>query len=1043
MTKRMLIDANDPAEVRVVVLNRSRVEEFDHEIRSKAQLKGNIYLAKVTRVEPSLQAAFVDYGGNRHGFLPFSEIHPDYYRIPIADREALLAEEAALKSTPYDDEIDDIEDHVEGADPMFVEEPEPVLDEAGLADVIIEDGGALRAAGDDEAPREAAFEASLQEPESEAESRDADQADEPDHGEDDEGQDDNGEGAPADTDEDDPEPRGGRGMAHVVEGGEQRSTLPGDSVDEPEAASHDSEEAGEDEAVDAQDQDGHEDSEEAEGDEAPLAAAEGGEEAGDDSGEDEGGGRQRDGRGQRSRRGRRERGHRVASTTEAETDSAVDTVGGDDIEDAARRRAKLLRRYKIQEVIKRGQVMLVQVAKEERGNKGAALTTYLSLPGRYCVLMPNTARGGGISRKIGSATDRKRLKTVLGDLAIPDGMAVIVRTAGSERSKAEIKRDYEYLIRLWSEIREATLSSQAPALIYEEGNLIKRAIRDLYTSDTEEILVEGEDAYKAAKAFMRSLMPSHAKKVQLYKEAAVPLFLKHQVESQLGAMFETTVQLKSGGYIVINVTEALVAIDVNSGKATRERHIEETALKTNLEAADEVARQLRLRDLAGLIVIDFIDMEENRHNRDVERRLKEAMKSDRARIQLGRISPFGLLELSRQRLRPSLVETATVLCPHCQGTGRIYSAETAALHLLRALAEEGMRRPGGELTVTVGTKVALFLLNQKRDQLGEIETRFEYTLTLEVDDRLHGLDHRIERQGPRDSGRGERERPRGRDARRPDRGERPDRSERQERSEDRSEDGDESRAPRESRESRESRGGRGDRQRGKDSRGRDDHRRRREEPRAVAPVEELEDPEEAADAAAAAAEASETSAPQEANGPAADDDSRGRRRRRRGKRGGRRRGRRQDEQGEQSDEIAAAGDGGQSADEDASDEDGDGQAFEAADDERRWSQDEDEEGGSQVAQDDGGDERPGDDADDAQEPPETAALADSASDEEAAPAADERLSDEQFSDGQPSDERSSDGQPSDERPANGGLDAVTEADPSEPKRRGWWNRLVR
>jgi ribonuclease E len=729
----MLIDATDPAEFRVVVLNRGRVEDFDHEIRSKAQLKGNIYLAKVTRVEPSLQAAFVDYGGNRHGFLPFSEIHPDYYRIPIADREALLAEEAALKAAAeYDDE--DEEDLAGAGDDVIFVEEEPLGNDA-----LIETGEALGreapatapAEGDDDAlagdfvPEEAA-------PEDDARHTEGRAGDEPADGDEDR----------APEDEDAPPGGRGRSVPQVAAGGE---SLSADPESEQEPGDPESDDGGDSALADPADA----------ADEPVEAQAE---VPADRGGPDRR--RQPRGRGDRRRHGRN--GRRREPVEEGEGEAPVDTVGGDELEDGARRRARLLRRYKIQEVVKRGQVMLVQVAKEERGNKGAALTTYLSLPGRYCVLMPNTARGGGISRKIGSAADRRRLKQVLGDLSIPDGMAVIVRTAGSERSKAEIKRDYEYLLRLWSEIRQNTLSSQAPALIYEEGNLIKRSIRDLYTSDTEEILVEGEDAYKAAKAFMKSLMPSHAKKVQLHKDATAPLFLKHGVESQLSGMFEQTVHLRSGGYIVINVTEALVAIDVNSGKATRERHIEETALKTNVEAADEVARQLRLRDLAGLIVIDFIDMEEPRHNREVERRLKEAMKSDRARIQLGRISPFGLLELSRQRLRPSLVDTAMVTCQHCHGTGKVYSAETATLHLLRALSEEGMRRAGGPLTIQVGPQVALFLLNQKRQQLNEIEARFSLQITIESDETLQGLEHRFERdRAVARPERGERERERG------------------------------------------------------------------------------------------------------------------------------------------------------------------------------------------------------------------------------------------------------------------------------------------
>jgi len=438
------------------------------------------------------------------------------------------------------------------------------------------------------------------------------------------------------------------------------------------------------------------------------------------------------------------------SSTKAEK---IETLGGDEAEEeddedeaeAQSRRFRSQRHYKIQEVIKRRQIMLVQVAKEERGNKGAALTTYLSLAGRYCVLMPNTARGGGVSRKITSLSDRRRLKEILEDLEIPEGMGVIVRTAGAERSKAEIKRDYEYLLRLWNEIRDLTLKSTAPALIYEEGNLIKRSIRDLYTRDLDEVLVEGEEGYKTAKAFMRTLIPSHAKRVQPYRDPESGLFHRFQVESQIDAIHSPVAQLRSGGYLVINQTEALVAIDVNSGRSTRERNIEETALRTNLEAADEVARQLRLRDLAGLIVIDFIDMEEHRNQVAVERRLKEALKNDRARIQVGRISPFGLLEMSRQRLRPSLAEASTQPCPHCGGTGFIRSVESTALYVLRAIEEEGIRRRSAEICVYVPTTVALYILNQKRESLIQIEARYGITVMMAQDDQLIPPNFRLER----------------------------------------------------------------------------------------------------------------------------------------------------------------------------------------------------------------------------------------------------------------------------------------------------------
>ena len=587
MTKRMLIDATHPEETRVVVVDGNRLDDFDLEAASKKQLKGNIYLARVTRVEPSLQAAFVEYGGNRHGFLAFSEIHPDYYRIPVEDREALLAEEKALES----------EDDDEGEDP-----------------------------------------------------EDNDQDDQP-------------EDAGAEVDD--------------------TAESDAESVDQVELA----------DATDAEEMEG-------DGDDAPKKAK-------------------------------------------------PETVGGDAIEEVRRKRRPTNRRYKIQEVVVRRQIMLVQVVKEERGNKGAALTTYLSLAGRYCVLMPNTARGGGVSRKITHVGDRKRLKQVVGGLDVPEGMAVIVRTAGSQRTKAEIKRDYEYLLRLWNDIRETTLNSTAPCLIYEEANLIKRSIRDLYTRDLEEVLVDGEDSYRIAKDFMKTLIPSHAKRVKRYKDTHVPLLHRFQVESQLDAIHSNTVELKSGGYIVLNQTEALVAIDVNSGRATGERNIEETALKTNLEAADEVARQLRLRDLAGLIVIDFIDMDENRNQHAVERRMKEAMKSDRARIQIGRISHFGLMELSRQRLRPSLAEASSQICPHCKGSGYVRSIDSTALHILRMIEEEGLRNRAAEIVIHVPAQVALYILNRKRDRLAEIEARYGFTVFLEQDDALVPPDHRLERRRPK------------------------------------------------------------------------------------------------------------------------------------------------------------------------------------------------------------------------------------------------------------------------------------------------------
>jgi ribonuclease E len=710
----MLIDATHPEETRVVVVSGKRLEEFDAEIASKKALKGNIYLAKVVRVEPSLQAAFVDYGGNRHGFLAFNEIHPDYYRIPIADREALQAElEAEAAANERSEEDDEGEDSVlaktEGAERV---EAEPVADDADLIDST--EGGtdteAEREAESEDAPVPLGPPASYAMPEFSSDREGAEESDDvgqragPDFDSETE------ESASEDRVEDEDRADSDEAMA-LRHSASAEARLEG-PLFEPESGAD--EEIGDRAAAEgmaAERSETGEPSSETRPDELPAAPVGGGIE---------------------------ERAPVAAAP--------VDVVGGDEAEEEDQpRRPRLLRRYKIQEVVKRRQIMLVQVTKEERGNKGAALTTYLSLAGRYCVLMPNTARGGGVSRKITSANDRKRLKSVIGDLEIPKGMAVIVRTAGSERNRTEIKRDYEYLLRLWGEIRDLTLRSTAPALIYEEANLIKRSIRDLYTRDIEDIQVEGEEGYKAAKAFMKMLTPSHARRVIHYRDPAMPLFQRYQVETQLDALHNPVVQLRSGGYIVINQTEALVAIDVNSGRATRERNIEDTALRTNLEAAEEIARQLRLRDLAGLIVIDFIDMEEQRHNAQVERRLKEAMRTDRARIQIGRISPFGLLELSRQRLRPSLVEASTEVCRYCRGMGRLRSTESTALHVLRGIEEEGTRHRSPGITVTVPTAVALYILNQKRRALAEIELRYGFRVYLTGDDHLITPEYRLER----------------------------------------------------------------------------------------------------------------------------------------------------------------------------------------------------------------------------------------------------------------------------------------------------------
>ncbi|MGH6988283.1 MAG: Rne/Rng family ribonuclease, partial [Stellaceae bacterium] len=704
MARRMLIDAAHPEEVRVAILNGNRLEEFDFETAVKRLIKGNIYLAKVTRVEPSLQAAFVEYGGNRHGFLAFNEIHPDYYRIPVSDR-------AAFESIYQPRTSDDVDSSGEADN-----------EEAGAAEpteatpVSAEETTAAEAIALATEPEEAAA------PDDEAE------APKPPHGNPPASQPaqsgddiiydklrpetDEGEVAMVTASQTGAPPRASAAMAEmkvpdtVEEARSQDVAAPhGAIADTAEMASFTPPSDEESAAMPQLD----------------IALDEGAWPADEE--------------------------------TPPPGPETLETLGGEEEEEeieeeeaeAPQPRFRSHRHYKIQEVIKRRQIMLVQVTKEERGNKGAALTTYLSLAGRYCVLMPNTPRGGGVSRKITSMQDRRRLKDLMSDLEVPDGMGVIVRTAGSERSKAEIKRDFEYLLRLWDEIRDLTLNSTAPALVYEEGNLIKRAVRDLYTRDIEEVVVDGEDGYKAAKSFMKMLMPSHAKRIKLYRDPSVPLFHRYQVEAQIDAIHSPVVQLRSGGYIVINPTEALVAIDVNSGRSTRERNIEETALKTNLEAADEVARQLRLRDLAGLIVVDFIDMEETRNAIQVERRIKDAMRHDRARIQIGRISPFGLLELSRQRLRPSILEASTEPCPHCGGTGHVRSTESTALHILRAIEEEGMHRRSAEIGVAVPTGIALYLLNQKRAALAQAEQRYGFRLTVDRDDSMMPPAFRLDR----------------------------------------------------------------------------------------------------------------------------------------------------------------------------------------------------------------------------------------------------------------------------------------------------------
>ncbi|WP_373352757.1 ribonuclease E/G [Pseudoroseicyclus sp. CXY001] len=616
MAKKMLIDATHAEETRVVVADGNKVEEFDFESAAKRQLAGNIYLAKVTRVEASLQAAFVDYGGNRHGFLAFSEIHPDYYQIPVADREALLEEERAYaEAQKEEDEEEDTK----------------------------------------------------RKPRSRSRSR-------------------------------------SRSKASDAETSASTSG---------EAAGMETIDLGEDEGEDGETPEGASPMETVA--ETPVETPSA-EEEDDDT-----------------------------AVEHVDKDTTIESAGQDDDSDDVRPARKARpKRYKIQEVVKVRQIMLVQVVKEERGNKGAALTTYLSLAGRYCVLMPNTARGGGISRKITNAADRKKLKEIAGELDVPKGAGLIIRTAGSQRTKSEIKRDYEYLQRMWEQIRELTLKSVAPAKIYEEGDLIKRSIRDLYSREIDEVIVEGEAGYRNAKDFMKMIMPSHAKNVKPYIDP-MPLFARYQVETTLAAMFNPTVQLPSGGYIVIGITEALVAIDVNSGRATKEGSIEQTALKTNLEAAEEVARQMRLRDLAGLIVIDFIDMDERKNNTAVEKRLKDKLKTDRARIQVGRISGFGLLEMSRQRLRPGMLEATTQPCSHCHGTGLLRSDDNVALGILRQLEEEGVRGRSREVLVKAPVGILNFLYNSKREHIAGIEQRYGMAVRLEGDPTLISPDYTVEK----------------------------------------------------------------------------------------------------------------------------------------------------------------------------------------------------------------------------------------------------------------------------------------------------------
>ena len=711
MSKRMLIDANHPEETRVVVLDGSKVEEFDFEAASKRPLKGNIYLAKVTRVEPSLQAAFVEYGGNRQGFLAFSEIHPDYYQIPVADRQALLAEQEAEARRRQEDDIESFE-MGSGTKPENEEDEEEDVAEDAAEDgddsaLVPLDAASIEIPGEgepdaDDAAREAAEDA--------AHSDEDDHADVfVNHG---------GAVVEHDTDEDEDEVPTKSETAHAAEADYSHDP----QVAEAEAAE---ENEGEIEPVSVSQTTPDNDVASAEVAEENEGAIE---PVNDEAGE-------------------------IGETQSDEDQAGEDQTGegGEKKLQMQRPPQKWMRRrhYKIQEVIKRRQIILVQVVKEERGNKGAALTTYLSLAGRYCVLMPNTPRGGGISRKITNAADRKRLKSAAQGLELPEGMGLIIRTAGENRTKLEIRRDYEYLMRLWDTIREKTLSSNAPACVYEEGDLIKRVIRDLFTKDVKDLVVEGEAGFRNAKDFMRMLMPAQARNVHQYKDT-VPLFQRMHIEQQLDAMFSPTVTLKSGGYIVINQTEALVSIDVNSGRATREHSIEETARKTNLEAADEVGRQLRLRDLAGLIVIDFIDMEENRNDREVEKRLRDAVKNDRARVQIGKISQFGLMEMSRQRLRAGVVASSTVICPHCGGAGIIRSVESTALRVLRALEEEGEKNRASAVTVKVANDVAIYTLNQKRRELARIEAEYGMEVSFEPKEGLMAGHFELDRIRTRD-----------------------------------------------------------------------------------------------------------------------------------------------------------------------------------------------------------------------------------------------------------------------------------------------------
>ena len=711
----MLIDATHAEETRVVVVEGNKVEEFDFESENRRQLAGNIYLAKVTRIEPSLQAAFIDYGGNRHGFLAFSEIHPDYYQIPIADREALMEEERAYSEAMRRKDDDEEPDAVVEAE-FLAEDDRNTFDvkSTTLKNEKLEEGkinAEVSDNGDEKLPKSTGESVRYKRKSSKKNKIEKEIE--------------SSEDAEPIEQKIDKKPRGrpkksSKPIASNVDTERKDEVIQSDNLDD----------------LDSQLK-------------PDLEVSE-----------------TKDKLGKKRRYGKRNRKKSEDNSTNSSSsldenndlDSSENELGMeddpkkeieavseiDDEQDIRRIRKPRQRRYKIQEVIKVRQIMLVQVVKEERGNKGAALTTYLSLAGRYCVLMPNTARGGGISRKITNLSDRKKLKEIANEIDVPVGAGLIVRTAGAKRTKTEIKRDYEYLQRLWEQIRELTLKSIAPSKIYEEGDLIKRSIRDLYNRDIDEVLVEGERGFKNAKDFMKMIMPSHSKNVKYYKDG-LPLFARYQVESFLSAMFNPVVQLKSGGYIVIGVTEALVAIDVNSGRATKEGSIEDTALKTNLEASDEISRQLRLRDLAGLIVIDFIDMDERKNNANVEKRIKDKLKTDRARIQVGRISGFGLLEMSRQRLRPGMLEATTQSCPSCHGTGLIRSDDNLALSILRQIEEEGVRKRSEEVFVKCPVGIANFIMNQKRDYVASIEKNYGLSVRVEGDLNLTTPEYSIEK----------------------------------------------------------------------------------------------------------------------------------------------------------------------------------------------------------------------------------------------------------------------------------------------------------